>query len=277
MVLEWDGYGKAKRYSISHRKYWGDLLNEWNLDSPSATDECKVTRWNRKFRIVEENFSGSSKFRTRSQYNVYTDGSKIGNMTGSGVAIYRGPFLAEVLTYRLPGESTVFFAELEAIKQCALHLTQNKDKYNDLRFVKIFVDSQAALLALKSTHITSLQVLSTIDALDGLGEWALSVSLVWIKAHAGKEGNELADKLAKDGTALPNTKILTLPTPMVFIKQQVKEKATIRWETNWSDYGEARQTKQFFPKLKPRCSRELMKLGRQHLGRITGLICSTTT
>ena len=68
------------------------------------------------------------------------------------------------------------------------------------KYIKIFSDSQAALLALNSAEITSELVLKTKEALNLLAQCTQRVTLVWIKAHVGHPGNEIADELAKEAT-----------------------------------------------------------------------------
>ena len=59
-------------------------------------------------------------------------------------------------------------------------------------------DSQAAIKALLNPEITSGVVKESLEALNELGK-ENSVALFWITEHAGIPGNDVADKLAKDG------------------------------------------------------------------------------
>ena len=99
----------------------------------------------------------------------------------------------------LPSTSTVFQAEEEAIRQCGGYL-RNTELGEATRYVKIFVDSQAALLALNSMMIASKKVAETIRELNLLAHQCKSVQLVWTKAHVDTPSIELADKEAKAGT-----------------------------------------------------------------------------
>jgi ribonuclease HI len=67
-------------------------------------------------------------------------------------------------------------------------------------YVKILSDSQAALLALNQNSFKSQAVYNTALKLNELASKSKKVTLVWIKAHVGHEGNEKADQLAKDAT-----------------------------------------------------------------------------
>ena len=77
------------------------------------------------------------------------------------------------------------------------------------RFVKIFTDSQATLLALHNTIVTSQLVKNTILALNALSQNLRSLTISWIKAHVGNTGNERADELAWSCSCL----LYTSPSP----------------------------------------------------------------
>ena len=133
--------------------------------------------------------------------NIYTDGSKIESQCGTGFAIYTGKRIITKHSERLPDESTVFQAEVRGIQKAAETMF-NSENLNKYKYIKIFTDSQATLLALNSADVTSKLVLQTKLALNDLAKKTRRVTVVWIKAHVGHEGNELADELAKEGTVL---------------------------------------------------------------------------
>ena len=69
---------------------------------------------------------------------------------------------------------------------------------SDFRYVRFFVDSQAAILALANTKITSTLVRETAIELNK-ASLNRNVEINWTKAHRGTVGNELADRAAKEG------------------------------------------------------------------------------
>ena len=99
--------------------------------------------WNKKIHVNIESFHANKKFSTTSQINIYIDGSKVGSSVGSDTIVCSGNKIVDKICVRLPDNSMVFFAELEAIKQSANIMRELK--IADNKYVKFFVDSQAAL------------------------------------------------------------------------------------------------------------------------------------
>jgi len=90
-----------------------------------------------------DSFDGDKKHRKHSEYTAYTDGSKTSHGTGAGFVIYHKKEIVNYCSIKLNDNATVFQAEITAIKQAADYLYSTKG----VKFVKILVDSQAALRA----------------------------------------------------------------------------------------------------------------------------------
>ena len=169
-----------------------------------------------------DSFDGKAKHRQESQFNVYTDGSKLNDQTGAGVAIYKGGSEIASDCYRLPNGTTVFQAEITAIAKAAEMLTGLQD--GRVKYVKIFVDSQAAIRAVGNAKVNSRAVAQAIDNLNRLAGCTVSVTLVWIPAHKGHLGNERADVLAKEGSKTSITeKRVYVGQPQATVKFRIKE------------------------------------------------------
>ena len=69
------------------------------------------------------------------------------------------------------------------------------------KYVIICNDSQAALKALKTGRTTSPLIQQCQKALNDIFT-RHAVGLHWVPGHAGVQGNEIADELARDGSAL---------------------------------------------------------------------------
>ena len=59
------------------------------------------------------------KYIRHSEYTAYTDGSKIDGKIGAGLIIYKYKKKKYRQSYSLPGNASIFQAELEAIRQAA--------------------------------------------------------------------------------------------------------------------------------------------------------------
>ena len=266
----WSGTNNKKTHAHSHLKHWQDVLDKYEIN-PCHTDRCSMVRWSAGFRVNQDSFSGETKHRTRTQYNIYTDGSKIENQTGSGFATFtRGK---EILAkhYRLPNHATVFQAEITAIAMAARSLRLLNPP--DLKFAKFFVDSQAALMAVSNPMVNSKAVAYAIEELNALASITKALTLVWIPAHKGHEGNERADQLAKAGVNSqdPDTAI-TVGKPSAAIKSELKTAIYRDWQQQWLDANEAHHTKGFYIGPNYAKAKFVYKLARLELGRFIRIV-----
>jgi len=69
------------------------------------------------------------------------------------------------------------------------------------REIRIYADSQAALKALRAVRTTSSLVQQHHKPLNDISTRHV-VGLCWVPVHAGVRGNEIADELTRDGSAL---------------------------------------------------------------------------
>jgi ribonuclease HI len=219
----------------------------------------------------------------------YTDGSKTPDGIGAGFAVYqmdsaqRSFNLIHSCSYKLPSYATVFQAEVEAINQgarFALQITKptqdNLSLYGDLSLYELFFigDNKASLYAISKLLATSQIVLNCTKNLSQLNK-THKITLHWIKAHSGQEGNERADYLAKQGTLLPvphipppsNPNLLPTPIPLSHLKQICKQHSLKSWNLQWSKSQHYRQTKLFFPEVDAAKSNHLLRLNRDDFGR----------
>ena len=96
-----------------------------------------------------------------------------------------------------------------ALGKTATFLLDNKIEGSK---IMINCDSQAAIRAINSTVIKNSTTLEATTALNTLGE-SNEITLRWIPAHCGYEGNELADQLAKRGSNNDRVTRIKLPMP----------------------------------------------------------------
>ena len=86
-----------------------------------------------------------------------------------------------------------------------------------------------------SDEIKSKAVKATIEEMDQLG-MTNSIKLNWIKAHNGHAMNEIADSLAREGSAAfgPHSQI---PIPDSHIKTIIDNETLKRWNAGWLHLG----------------------------------------
>ena len=269
--LDWDGLTRSKNRKKSHIKYSLDLARELELDFHD-TDDIRAIVPSKKFRIVTDSLLGQKKFLCPAQYNIYTDGSKTDSGVGSGFVVYKNneEILAE--SHKLEDFCTVFQAEIFAIFE-AIRALLHSPLVSDVKFLKIFTDSSAALLALRKRKARSRVVFYTIKILNRLAEQGVYISLVWIKAHVGHVGNERADELAKAGTELGDEEVSWVARPFLDLTCATGKSMRKSWAQHWESYKEARMSKQFYKAPSSVQAKTLLKLNREE---ITTIITMTT-
>ncbi|XP_073811921.1 uncharacterized protein [Musca autumnalis] len=160
---------------------------------------------------------------------VYTDGSKMEMGTGAGIY---SDTLNLRLSYKLNERSSVFQAEIFAVKKAA-ELISNK-KGDITGPVTIYVDSQAALKSRKSHSIKSAAVMECRKALEDLKS---IITLCWVPGHCNIEGNEIADELARSGSESTDIEIDNSIKPLLChfmrqLEQVYRDKAGQIWNND---------------------------------------------
>ncbi|GBL97821.1 hypothetical protein AVEN_231974-1 [Araneus ventricosus] len=130
---------------------------------------------------------------------IYTDGSKNEeNQSGSGIYI-KTPREVRKIKLRNPDNCSVFRSELLAI-EAGLEAILNENNY---RAVWILSDSRSSIQHLKDwNNVGDRTSISILKLLRHIGV-DHEVHLQWIPSHVDIYGNEVADNLAKQGTAEP--------------------------------------------------------------------------
>ena len=210
-------------------------------------DRCKKTRmFERKFKCrIEERKEAVEWERNldKSPVRCYTDGSKYNDLVGAGAYIvHPHQTRTEHKSYFLGKLATVFQAEVFAIEQVAERLLEEEVCGKE---IVVLSDSQAAIKAIQNTVVQSNTVQRCITNLSKLGE-SNRVTVTWIPGHAGIQGNEAADHLAKQGTELS----IEGPEPFISVPyatctREIKGWMNKRWETSWKKSKSCQKTKEY--------------------------------
>ncbi|XP_015919981.2 uncharacterized protein [Parasteatoda tepidariorum] len=190
---------------------------------------------------------------TNTGLEIFTDGSRMEvanpntkdkeDRTGSGMIAKLDGETIEVASIRLTNNSSVYVAELVAIKK-AISIKRQWLSDMDYPRVTIYSDSLSSLQALNNPKPIS-KLVEEIKLL-----WHDNIDCNWVKAHAGIQDNEEADRAAKEATSDCNISI-EVPSSNAQIKTVVKSHNMSGWKREWQSSGKGRQTFKFFkdPKL----------------------------
>lgn len=126
---------------------------------------------------------------------LYTDGSKVPDLSYAGFAIY-GQNDSLKCRYRTAGFVSSFCVETMAILT-AIEIIQSKN----WTVSTIFTDSKSALSAINSPFVAgccSYLILKIKQLIKMSVDSGKTINIIWIPSHKGIIGNETADELAKD-------------------------------------------------------------------------------
>ena len=154
-------------------------------------------------------------------FHIYTDGSKFDIKASSAVyAINR------TQAFRISNDSSVFTAELEAIKR-ALELIRVLNKKD----VVIFSDSKSVLQSLEIQESKNSLVNETIYKLQVLLSSGKNIHFCWVPSHIGIPGNEIVDTAAK--AALNYQLPVHFKIPYTDLYPKVKTYIQKKWQQRW--------------------------------------------
>jgi len=251
------------RSYIGHRQHCRQLLQDLDLDYDSVDLLPATKDWNSKFRVVKKSLGeGLPPKETRGCVDYYTDGSRMNGLTGAGLAVYDDGELQAARFVHLGEEITVYQAEVYAIKMAAKTMQTTQC---GLKHLRIYTDSQSAVLALASSTVNSKMILNCRKELNNAAKQN-RLTVHWIKAHVGHPGNEKADELAKEGAETPwMTPPDSIPMSKAVMRGHVKDKIQEQWNNRWQALQSCRQTKQWLPELDPGLSKQIMRMNRKEL------------
>lgn len=187
---------------------------------------------------------------------IYTDGSCIQGHAGAA-AVWPARKQTESAYMGPETTSTVYAAELQGIYLALVMLQTDIHQGNRYKHLHIFTDNQAAIRSVvrpegcSGAYIVK-QIVQKTDELQTAG---VSVDIHWIPAHKGVDGNEAADKAAKEATgwrtgdrrgqtAEPPVKLHPLKTTL---KTWCRKIANQCWQARWTAESKGRATHRHTP------------------------------
>ncbi|XP_052738569.1 uncharacterized protein LOC128198262 [Bicyclus anynana] len=173
---------------------------------------------------------------------IFTDGSKIDEKVGAALSLWNSDAEIKAIKLSLSSYCSVYQAELLAICKATKIILESRQKS-----FGIYSDSRSALETVAnnaSTHHLAVKSRANIKAIKLQNK---EISLFWIKAHAGLDGNERADTLAKDAARKRKKKPDYDLCPISFVKREIRKDSLQKWNQRYKTGETAGITKIFFP------------------------------
>ena len=210
-----------------------DITISLTVPGITSKDQAETALKNLTLAMIEDSYPAGT------WTHVYTDGSaeKATHNGGSGVHIQYTD--GDNSNFAVPGGQLCsnYRAEVLTITTAANFLTSSE---KPLGKVSIFTDSMSTLQALDSSDRNPL-IRTLKDSLSSLSK-IVPITLHWIPAHVGIPGNEQADKLAKEGSQLPQQPV---PSTYEEAKTILRAKFNKDWATENNGYQARRDPIRF--------------------------------
>ena len=171
---------------------------------------------------------------------IYTDGSKSDDAVGCAAIINDTEYSA-----KLSKQNSSFSAELIAILLILKNILYNSNFNN----FTIFSDSKSALSAIKSFYPNNSLILDIQFYLTRLTNSGKRISFCWSPGHVGIQGNEDADRAAKE--AAKRDEVNYRPVPFLDLRTFSRSFTTGRFQRLWSDLATNLKLKSIKPNIKP--------------------------
>lgn len=197
---------------------------------------------------------------------IFTDGSKMEQGTGSG--IYCESLQIDE-SHRLSNDCSVFQAEIFAIEM-ALKNINTRNIPEDR--ITIFVDSQAAIKALRNNVVKSTAVSRCRNELIRAAT-RHQVNICWVPGHCNIEGNEKADELARKGSNMEEARAVNgIHAPICTLKRNIELDSRTKANNAWSSRDDCIISRSLWPEINEKRTKSITELSKNNIRLATGII-----
>lgn len=203
----------------------------WEKRAPFQIEICNLSK-----EEAAKTHLGQQSLDSLTTTRIYTDASAMeqGSGVGIGLAIFEPGKRFACHKSNIGEGQLVYNGELEGITQAVEHASKTAKPG---KIFKIYADNQAALLRLKTPSDNPGQAcqIRAFNAAKVASQRGATIQIQWVPGHQDILGNELADRLAKEGTVAAPT---STETSYALLGMKIKEKAKEEWAQILEDYKE---------------------------------------
>ncbi|KAG9219550.1 hypothetical protein CCMSSC00406_0008243 [Pleurotus cornucopiae] len=214
---------RASKHDVKwHRTPLHALMNDFEPDI-CGVETVKATRWDATWRSRLNTVIAGSRIEAvraessdRTRIKVYMDGSGYKGQVGAAAVMTKNGATTGVLKMRLGTEKdcTVYNGECAALV-LGMELIRRQ---TGIESASIYVDNQAAIIGMGSRKANPgsylLDHAHTVFAAAWRRNAGIKLMIHWIPGHEGVEGNERADKAAREAVEGWVSKKSSLPAPL---------------------------------------------------------------